>query len=75
MCDNDFTTTVQLKGNLMPACAGWRVNLQTGAGAGSGACKVPHQPCGHPFRSRFLNTLILTVVRATFAALFIYSSL
>ena len=51
-----------------------RVNLQTGAGADSGACNVPHQPGGHPFRSRLLNTLILTVVRATFA-LFIYSSL
>ena len=50
-----------------------RVNLQ--AGAGSGACNVPHQPGGHPFRSRFLNTLLLTVVRATFAALLIYSSL
>ena len=52
-----------------------RVNLQTGAGAGSGAYNVPHQPGGYPFRSRFLNTLILTVVQATFAALFIYSSL
>ena len=63
--------------NLMPACrlAGKhvRVNLQTGAGTGSGACNDPHQPNGHPFRSRFLNTLILTVVRATFAALFIYT--
>ena len=72
----DCLTTVQLKGNLMPArrLAGKhvRVNLQTGAGADSGACNVPHQPGGHPFRSRFLNTLILTVVRATFAALFTY---
>ena len=63
----------------MPACrlAGKhaQVNLQMGAGAGSGACNIPHQPGGQPFQSRFLNTLTLTVVRATFAALFIYSSL
>ena len=64
---------VQLKDNLMPAhrLAGEhaQINLQTGAGVGSGACNIPHQPGGHPFQSRFLNTLILTVVRATFAAL------
>ena len=70
---------VQLKGNLMPACGlpgeHAQVNLQTGVDTGSGACNVPHQPSGHPFLSRFLNTLILTVVQATFAALFIYSSL
>ena len=44
-----------------------RVNLQTGAGAGAGARA--------PISIKFLNTLILTVVRATFAALFIHSSL
>ena len=69
--------TVQLKGNLMPARGlpgeHARVNLQTGTDLG--ACNVPHQPGGHPFRSKFLNTLILTVVRATLAAFFIYSSL
>ena len=63
---HNCVSTVQLKGNLMPArrLAGKhaRVNLQTGAGAGSGACNIPHQPGGHPFRSRFLNTLLLTVV-------------
>ena len=70
---------VQLKGNLMPAHGSlgekvW-VNLQMGAGVGVGARNVLHQPGGHPFRSSFLNTLILTVVQATFAALFICESL
>ena len=51
------------------------VNLQMGAGKGKGAHNVPHQPSGHKFRSSFLNTLILTVARATFAALFIHKSL
>ena len=46
-----------------------QVNLQTGTCAGMGARNVLHQPGGHP---SFLNTLILTVVRA---ALFIHSSL
>ena len=52
-----------------------QVNLQTGAGKGAGACDVLHQPGRHPFRSSFLNTLKLTVVQATFAALFIHGSL
>ena len=65
---------VQLKGNLMPTRRlpgeQVRVNLQTGVGARN----ILHQPGGHPFRSSFLNTLILTIAQATFAALFIHSS-
>ena len=61
----------------MPACGSTgekvRVNLQTGTGAG--ARNILHQTGGHPFQSSFLNTLILTIVRATFAALFIHSNL
>ena len=61
----------------MPACGStgkkvW-INLQMGTGAG--ARNILHQTGGHLFQSSFLNTLILTVVRATFAALFIHSSL
>ena len=47
------------------------VNLETSAGAGAGARNILHQPVS----IKFLNTLILTVVRATFAALFNHSSL
>ena len=50
-----------------------RENLQMGMGAG--ARNILHQLGGHLFQSTFLNALILTVVRATFAALFIHSSL
>ena len=59
-------STVQLKGNLMPARGlpgeHVRMNLQTGASTGVGACNVLHQLGGHLFRSSFLNTLIVTVV-------------
>ena len=59
----------------MPACGlpgeHAKVNLQVGAGTGAGARNVLHQPVA----PSFLNTLILTVVRTTFAALFIHSSL
>ena len=69
-------STVQLKGNLMPTHGlpgeHARVNLQ--AGTGAGARNVLHQPMGTHF-DQVSYTLILTVVRATFAALFIHSSL
>ena len=58
--------TIQLKSNLIPAHGSMgekvQVNLQMGMGAGVGARNILHQPGGHPFRSSFLNTLILTVV-------------
>ena len=43
-----YAYTVQLKGNLIPACGlpgehAW-VNLQTGVDSGAGARNVPHQP-------------------------------
>ena len=57
-----ISSTVQLKGNLMPArwLPGERVwmNLQTSTGKGVGARNVLQEPSGHPFRSSFLNTLI-----------------
>ena len=72
---------VQLKGNLMPARGlpgehTW-VNLQTGAGLGAGARNQHSSPTPgtHFDQVSYINTLILTIVRATFAALFIHSSL
>ena len=72
-----YIHTVQLKGNLMPACGspGEKVQVNLQMGVGKGACNILHQPNhggGHPFRYKFLK---FTVVRVTDAALFIHSSL
>ena len=77
-----IVATVQLKCNLMPARGlpgeKVRVNLQTGACKGAGARNVLHQPGANlwrPFYTSFLNTLVLTIIRATDVVSFIHSSL
>ena len=55
-----------------------RVNLQTGACKGAGARNVLHQTGANlwcPFYTSFLNTLVLTIIRATDVVSFIHSSL